>query len=605
LRLGVYLSPADLYQIESKTGLYGDGSTYEDSVIPTDPASFKKDPTRKRKVPSDWPTFRLKTDHYNRYFMNELYELLTEYGPIHEVWFDGAHPKRKGGQTYLKEEWYSMIRKLAPEAVIFGGPDVRWCGNEHGGTRESEWNVLPVSSISKSGVDRPMTKIGDDASLLARSYKVYGKTYTPTSLMYLVSEVDTSIRNGWFWRNDHEQQVRSADEIFDIYERTAGGNAVFLLNVPPNRDGRLGVQDEKVLRETGRRIRATYDTNLAAGFTSDAQGLDDGNIETFWQPERDGDSFTIQLGAPQTINRIMLQEAITKVGQRVKKHALDAFVDGEWQEIATAGTIGYKRILRFPDVTTDRFRLRIPASRARPSIAHFSAHYHAEPPQPVQIKRNAEGQIVLETKGAPHASGSTQNILYTLDGTEPTQASKLFDHPFDLPDGGMVKARSMAAGQLGSTTVARIGRSPAGWRISASSEHAGYSAAKAIDGRADTYWHTSWADGHPGHPHTLAIDMGSTAKISGFTYLPRQDRRIPDSMVAAWRVEGSSDGKRWKTLSEGEFGNILNDPSQRVVDFKIPATIRYFRFVSLRGVDDKPYAGAAEIGLLSQTKKEP
>lgn len=89
------------------------------------------------------------------------------------------------------------------------------------------------------------------------------------------------------------------------------------------------------------------------------------------------------------------------------------------------------------------------------------------------------------------------------------------------------------------------------------------------------------------------------ARITGFTYLPRQDRRIPDSMVAAWRIEGSRDGERWETLAEGEFGNIFNDPSRRTAEFERPASIRYFRFVSLRGAEGKPYAGAAEIELLS------
>jgi alpha-L-fucosidase len=535
LKLGVYLSPADLFQIESPTGLYGNGSAYEDSVIPTDPASFKTNPTRQRKAPAGAPTFRLETDHYNRYFMNQLYELLTEYGPIHEVWFDGAHPKRKGGQTYMKDEWYKMIRQLAPDAVIFGGPDVRWCGNERGDTRESEWSVLPVSRIAESGVDRPAANVADDASLLANTYKVYGKEYTPGMLMYMVSEVDVSIRHGWFWRNEHEQHVRSADDVFDMYERSVGGNTVFLLNIPPNRDGRFSPRDEKVLREVGRRIRATYDTDVAGGARFNVKNVNDGRTDTFWQPDGETGSFTLQLPAPATVNRVVLQESISKVGQRVKEHALDAFVDGDWQEVATATTIGYKRILRFADLTTDRLRVRIMASRSRPSIATFAAHHYLKPPSPI-------------TTAAPP----------------------------------------------------RQGLSPAGWTVLASSEHAGYEAVKAFDGNPNTFWHTSWAQGYPDHPHTLTIDMKRTARITGFTYLPRQDKRMPDSMVEAWRVEGSIDGKAWQVLGEGTFGNILNDPLRRTAEFSRPAAIRFFRFISLRGAQNKPYAGAAEIELLTQ-----
>ncbi|MCB1133651.1 MAG: alpha-L-fucosidase, partial [Verrucomicrobiae bacterium] len=148
LRFGIYLSPADLYQIESPKGLYGNGSKPVKSAIPTDPESFLSEPAKPRTDrPQDAPVFTYECDDYNRYMLNQLYEMLTEYGPVHEVWFDGAHPKRKGGQTYAYAAWYELIRTLAPQAVIFGkGPDVRWCGNEAGRTRETEWNVIPLET---------------------------------------------------------------------------------------------------------------------------------------------------------------------------------------------------------------------------------------------------------------------------------------------------------------------------------------------------------------------------------------------------------------------------------------------------------------------------
>ena len=212
LKLGVYLSPADLFQMESKDGLYGNGSKPRASVIPTDPAKFSSDPRAERSHPQGAPEFKYELDDYNRYFMNQLYELLTEYGPVHEVWFDGAHPKNKGGQTYRKDLWFTMIRKLAPEAVIFGGPDVRWCGNEHGGTRANEWNVIPIDDMTLSGLDRTGQDLGSDAALLARSYEIRGEKYKENFLNYMVPEVDVSVRNGWFWRNNDEQKVRSATQ---------------------------------------------------------------------------------------------------------------------------------------------------------------------------------------------------------------------------------------------------------------------------------------------------------------------------------------------------------------------------------------------------------
>ena len=372
LRLGVYLSPADLYQIESPGGLYGNLSEYRDTAIPTDPARFHDDPAQPRKT--DRGVFQVQADDYNRYFMNQLYELLTEYGPVHEVWFDGAHPKRKGGQKYLKEEWFAMIRALAPQAVIFGGPDVRWCGNEAGRTRKSEWNVLPVESLALSGEDRPLANIGDDASLLRRSYEAYGKKREARHLYYLVPEVDTSIRNGWFWRNDHEQRTRPPAELFDIYERSAGGNAVFLLNVPPNRQGRLADRDVAALQALGRRIRATYGKNLAQGH--DRPALDDDDPRTFWQPPggKTTGALEITLPAPREINRLALREAIGTVGQRVAAHEIHAEVNGSWRKISEATTIGHKRIHRFPVVLTQKLRVQITAARAAPALSELAAH---------------------------------------------------------------------------------------------------------------------------------------------------------------------------------------------------------------------------------------
>jgi alpha-L-fucosidase len=576
LKLGVYLSPADLFQMESENGLYGNGSQAKPSAIPTDPAAFLTNPTQGRTQPAGAPTCRYELDDYNRYFMNQLYELLTEYGPIYEVWFDGAHPKTKGGQTYRKDLWFAMIRKLAPQAVIFGGPDVRWCGNEHGGTRADEWNVLPVGDMTKSGLDRVAPDLGSDAALLARSYEVYGEKQDAHFLNYMVPEVDVSIRNGWFWRNENEQTVRSADDVFDIYERCAGGNAVFLLNVPPSTE--LGPRDLATLAETGRRIRATYGSDLATG----AKRLDS------------ADSFEIALPEARTINRIVLQEDIGKVGQRVKSHAIDAWLDGGWKEISTAGVIGYKRIHRFGDVMTTKFRVRILDSRGIPTISSFAAHYYASPPQALNIARDAAGKVTLMTaKPAPQ-------IRYTTDGSDPTAKSALYAGPFELPAGGEIRARTIVGDQSGPVARTLLGLLPRGWKISASSQQPGYEAEKAIDGNPATFWHSSWANGHPEHPISLTIELPEPRSIRGFTYLPRQDKRVPDGMVEAWKIEISADGKSWEPIAQGEFGNLLNDPSQRTHLFDRAHSTRWFRFVSLRGVEGKPYAGAAEIELLGE-----
>ena len=133
LEFGFYLSPADLYQMESPEGLYGNGSAATLRTIPR--------PVEGRPF-SNSTTFEFEVDDYNEYFLNQLFELLTEYGPISELWFDGAHPKHKGGQLYNYLAWKELIHTLAPGAVVFGKEDLRWCGNEAGETRGAEWNIF-------------------------------------------------------------------------------------------------------------------------------------------------------------------------------------------------------------------------------------------------------------------------------------------------------------------------------------------------------------------------------------------------------------------------------------------------------------------------------
>ena len=159
IKLGVYLSPADLYQLKTNpknpAGYYGNGSSNVLSVIPTDPGEL---PEQSRQGPHAAPGFTNYTyvvDDYNRYFLNQLYELLTEYGPIHEVWFDGANPDPSVHETYNYEAWYHLIRSLQPDAVIMGkGPDVRWVGNESGVGRTTEWSVIPLPSRPRNSTGR-------------------------------------------------------------------------------------------------------------------------------------------------------------------------------------------------------------------------------------------------------------------------------------------------------------------------------------------------------------------------------------------------------------------------------------------------------------------
>lgn len=356
LELGIYLSPADLYQIESPDGLYGNLSK---PTLRTIPREVEGRPF------SNKTKFKFNVDDYNEYYLNQLFELLTEYGPISEIWLDGAHPKTKGGQTYNYNAWRELIRTLAPKANIFGREDLRWCGNEGGHTRDSEWNVVPYMANPDTLTwysDMMVDPLGGREQLCEGKY-----------LHYQPAETDVSIRDGWFWRDNTHQQTRTADNVFDIYERSVGGNAILLLNLPPDNQGRFPEKDLKTLEETGRRIRETYSIDLLGGAKC-PKALLDNDIDTYIKV-KDGEDFVVTLPEKRWINRIVLQEAIATVGERAERFAVDARIDGEWKEIATSTNIGHKRILRVNDMETDALRFRLLQSRAMVAISKMSAHY--------------------------------------------------------------------------------------------------------------------------------------------------------------------------------------------------------------------------------------
>lgn len=536
LKLGIYLSPADLYQIESPEGLYGNLSKYTKRTIP------KEVPGRPF---ANKTTFEFELDDYNEYFMSQLFELLTEYGPIDEVWFDGAHPKRKGGQTYRYLAWKELIRTLAPNAVIFGREDIRWCGNEGGRTRDTEWNVIPYTMNPDTA-----NHFADltDIDLGSREQLVKGKY-----LHYQPAETNTSIREGWFYRDDDRQRVRSVDDVFDIYERSVGTNSTFLLNIPPNREGRFSDQDVNVLKEVGKRIRQTYTTDLMA----DAKGpkeLLDGDETTFVGVPAGSEGFVIETKAPVTLNRFMIQEAIATHGERVEKHALDAWVDGAWQEITTATNIGYKRILRFPDVTSNKWRVRVLESRLTPAICKVAAYYYEARPPRLMAHRNAEGLVAIEGlkqdfKWNAYQQDVARNlnagykIYYTTDGSQPTEQSTEYKAPFALKH-GEVKAIAVLNGQVGEVCQVLIGYKKKGWKVTAP------------------------------QPNAVSIQLTEACELFGLSYIPLQKEV---QQIVKGTVKVSDDGKTWRTLESFEFGNLKNDPTRRFHHFKQPVRVAFVR----------------------------
>ncbi|GGE20249.1 alpha-L-fucosidase [Sphingobacterium cellulitidis] len=587
LKLGIYLSPADLYQIENPDGLYGNLSEYSDRTIPR---KVEGRPFRNNQ------TFKFNVDDYNEYFLNQLFELLTEYGPIHEVWFDGAHPKTKGGQKYNRVAWKELIHSLAPNAIIFGMEDLRWCGNEAGGTRSTEWNVIPYAQD-------PLTldthKDLTDQDLGSRE-AIKGAKF----LHYQPAETNTSIREGWFYRDDNFQKVRSTDDVFDIYERSVGGNSIFLLNIPPNREGKFSAEDVKVLEEVGERIKSTYSNNLLRNAKID-KSLIDGDLKTKLVLKSSQVQIEIPLSKKTNLNRFVIQEAIDTNGERIEKLALDAWIDGSWKEISHSTNVGFKRILRFPQVNTNKLRLRILESRAIPVLSEIGAYLAPNTPPQLEISRNASGKITIQPKKhefgwKPHGEDVLKNlsadykIFYTTDGTKPNKNSNLYQGEF-LPNSNHINAIAISKdGQIGSVVEKEIGIEKKDWKIiDKSSETKGHESTLMFDENPSTYWNSQ----SDNNVHFVTIDLGKIELLKSFAYTPQ--RQNEKGMLELGKIYSSNDGINWDLIDSFEFGNLINDPTTRTFRFKNPVKTKFIKIEAVKIARDDKSLSIAELDFFN------
>lgn len=291
------------------------------------------------------------TPAYNDFYINQLTELLTNYGPIFEVWIDGAHGEGVTAR-YDYPRIYQTIKMLQPDALIaISGRDIRWIGHETGVAPETLWSVE-------------------------------GETW------WYPSECDVPNRPGWFWRSAEDDKVKSLADHLMIYFSSVGNNCVLLLNVPPNRDGLLPEPDVERLKEFRAALDAIFDENLARYARASAsevradsigwsaQNALDGKIETFWTTNEGVTQGWLEadMGEEVLVNVIELQEAI-QYGQRVSSFRLEAWISNQWRIIARGTTIGYKKLARTATVKTQRIRLVIESAKASPAIQEVKLFY--------------------------------------------------------------------------------------------------------------------------------------------------------------------------------------------------------------------------------------
>ena len=319
---------------------------------------------------------------YLTYYRNQLRELLTDYGSISEVWFDGANggdgyyggareTRHIDARTYY--QWPAtrqIVRELQPLACMFsdGGPDLRWVGNERGQAGQTCWATLNAADFAPGFADEKRLNSGDRP----------GTDWLP-------AECDVSIRPGWFYHAKEDAKVKTPRQLFDLYSKSVGRGAGLLLNIPPDRRGQIHETDAQSLREFHRLLDTAFAHDLAREATvtaSNFRGNDsrfapakaiDNRRDTYWATDDDAPNpeITLDLGKPTTFNTIRLREYLP-LGQRIEAFALDQWKAGKWSQFATGTSIGNCRLVRAESITTEKLRLRVTKSTVCPALSEIA-----------------------------------------------------------------------------------------------------------------------------------------------------------------------------------------------------------------------------------------
>lgn len=564
--------------------------------------------------PWDRNTAKFGTQEYLDMFKAQLRELLTNYGELFIIWFDGAPGEGgdgyygganeyRGGflEYYDWENIYALCRELQPDAVIFGdpGPDVRWVGNEKGYAGETCWSTLFYPEDNWNG--RPIPTGSPEHRKRINEGNRNGMYWIP-------AEADFSLRRRFTWHAADSFSVKTPQKLFDIYINSVGRGQDWDLNLPINPEGRQDEADRLALEEFGRYLEETFSRDLALNSriqASDIRGRDsirygtdmltDGDRYSYWATDDDVTSaeLVISFPAKEVFNIIKIRENI-KLGQRIDSVRIDIEDNGVWHETAGATSIGACRLIRLKNyVEADRVRMRFYAPVA---LAVSEIGFYKEPEAPVApvIVRSKDGMVSLQIE-RPAAE-----IRYTLDGSVPDRTSLLYTGEFDFSREGVVRAAAfLSDGTRGETAARTFDACKRGWKILGTDYGTGSSAENLIDDSEQTFWSTAGNAGPDGKfsPQSVIIDTGSEIHVKGFSYTPRQDGSS-EGVIDRIRLETSTDGKVWRTVYEDFIPNIRQAPVYRSFLLEETVSCRYIRVTALRVLEGN-YATGAEFGLIT------
>ena len=524
---------------------------------------------------------------YKKVYHEQINELISNYGPLFEFWFDGANGGNGwyGGTNETRsinaKEYYGyekareMIKAKHPKAMIFGGavPDIRWIGNESGWAGETCWAMYDES---KAGHYRQSQWGMRDAD------------------KWLPGECDVSIRPGWFYHHREDHQVRTVPNLVDLYYRSVGHNANFLLNFPVALTGQIHPVDSANAVDFYHTIQAELKTNLLTGIKPEASetrgrgfGADnvtDGDWDSYWATT-DGTttgSLTFALPKGTSLNRVMIQEYIP-LGQRVAAFNIEVENEGKWTPVEatdTLTTVGYKRLVRFKTTTADALRINFTESRGPLCINNVEAFLAPALLEQPNIRRNAKNEVTLGVLG------ENAEIYYTVDGSQPSAQSTKYKTPFVLDKKATVKAVTYDAmtGKTGPVAIKRFDLPADQYKVISPRDE---KTAVMFDGVGYTTYYL------PKGKKDVTIQLAAPHILSGFVYTPNQGR---DATGHISHYELLVDGKK---VAGGEFSNIKHNPIEQEIRFA-PVKGMKITLKCLRTAGDVKHIGIGEFSVITE-----
>ena len=542
------------------------------------------------------------TDAYNDHFVNQLTELLTQYGQVDEVWFDGACGEGPNGkrQVYDWLRYYQTIRKLQPQAVIaIMGPDVRWVGTESGYGRATEWSVVPYTltntdQIAEGSQQEPTNGVFVPAGdMMEQDLGSRSRIIQAPALIWYPSEVDVSIRPGWFYHSEQDNRVKTPEKLLDIWFSSVGQNSLLLLNIPPDKRGLIHENDADALLGFKSLRDNIFGSNLAAGATVTASsstfGLKPFNVLTpgrkkFWMAKKGETNGWLEFGldGEKSFDCLELRENI-EYGQRIEQFSLEIWKENRWREVTRATTVGYSRLIRFLPVTASKVRIRIIQARNTPTIS-FAGLYKRLPEVTITP---ASGAFLDSARVAIKTSHESDRIYFTTDGSEPGTGSTLYSEPFYVSQSTRIRAAaSDERGVFGFLREAILTRADFSidYRTAPSIKYPPKNQIILLDGRRSEpdYSNGEWL-GWEGEDMVAVIDFGSSRdfnKVSAdFLSSPGSWIFLPLSVHFEYSANGTSWISVGKVLNETAWDRFTADRKEFVLDKAF--TARFLRVTAI------------------------